>query len=223
MKSMIDNELVILHQSLLQMGALCEKALSNVIKLVLDCELSCAETALEIEFEIRNKERGIEDLCLKILMRHQPVAQDLRKISSALKMITDMNRIGRQARDIADIFTMTDMNLCQGNPHLRAMVEAVSKMLTDSFDAYVNSDLKACQAVKEYDNIVDEFFNRIKEHIVTSVTNDRAQIENGMYLLMMAKYFEKIGDHAANIARWVMFSITGRHSLNLKVTAERRA
>ena len=212
MKSMIDSELAVLHQGLLEMGALCEKAIANATDLVLNQSLKCADQASDIAFEIKKKERDIEDLCLKILLRHHPVAKDLRKISSILKMITDMDRIGRQARDIADIVVHADLSKYKGNPHIQGITAATMKMVSDSLDAYVNSDIEACSAVKQYDNIVDDLFDHIKSDIIVSVLEDNTQIENGMYLLMIAKYFEKIADHATNIAHWIEFSISGKHS-----------
>lgn len=211
MKSMIDNELDVLHKEILEMGALCEKAIANATKSFIEYDLGCADQAFQIEFEIKKKERDIEALSLRILLRQQPVARDLRKISSILKMITDMDRIGRQTRDISEIVLHADLSVYRNNENIQDMAKATIKMVTGSIDAYVNNDLEMCTTVIEYDNVVDDLFEKMKAEILAIVLQDKKQIENGMYLLMIAKYFEKIADHATNIAHWVEFSISGQH------------
>jgi len=211
MKGMIDKELEILHKELLFMGSLCEQAIANATKSFIEYDLECANKAFYIEFEVKKKERDIEDLCMKILLRQQPVAKDLRKISSILKIITDMDRIGRQARDIADIVLIADVSRHTNNEHIQEIAKAAKKMVTDSIDAYMTNDLQACKSVILYDSVVDDLFDKVKADIINMVLDDRKNIENGMYLLMIAKYFEKIADHATNIAHWVEFSITGTH------------
>ena len=211
MKAMIDKELAVLHEELLIMGGLCEKAIKNATKALLEYDLSAINTTVYTEIEIAKKERDIEELCLQLLLKQHPVARDLRKISSTLKMLTDMDRIGRQARDIAEILLQTDLSRHIRNTHIKEIATASMKMVTDSIDAYGDNDLQACEAVIEEDNLVDELFNEMKKDIIEMVLADKTQIENGMYLLMIAKYYEKIADHATNIAHWVEFSNTGKY------------
>jgi len=211
MQGMIDRELGVLHKELLIMGALCEKAIVNAAKSLTEHDLACANLAIETEILIRKKEREIEDLCLKLLLKQQPVCKDLRKVSATLKMITDMERIGSQGRSIAEIVLHSELFMHKNNKHIKAMAKATIKIVTDSIDAYVNNDIQTCQAVIKYDSIVNDLFSKIKNDIINIVLEDKTQIENMMYLLMVAKYFEKIADHATNIASWVEFSIIGKH------------
>lgn len=211
MTNMIDTKLEILNREVIIMGSLCEKAIEESAKALLEHNIKSANNAIEIELEINKKERDIEGLCLKLLLRQQPVARDLRKISSTLKMITDMERIGDHARDISEILLTADLSVYKNNIHINDIAKATSKMVTNIIDAYVHSDLQLCTSVIEYDTVVDDLFEKIKTDIIKTVLKDKKQVENGMYLLMIAKYFERIGDHATNIAEWVEFSITGKH------------
>ena len=211
MQAMIDRALSVLHNELLEMGSLCEQAIINAAKAITEYNLECAKTAIETEVSIRKKEREIEALCLKLLLKQQPVAKDLSKISAALKMITDMDRIGSQARNIAEIVLNSNLFEHKDNKHVHKLAQSTIKIVTDSVDAYINNDIQTCQTVIKYDKIINESFNNIKKDIVNIVFEDKKQIENAMYLLMVAKYFEKIADHASNIAGWVEFSIRGKH------------
>lgn len=211
MKAMIDAELDILHREVIVMGALCEKSIESAAKALLEGDAESANMAIATEVEINKKERDIEDLCLKLLLKQHPVAKDLRKISATLKMLTDMERIGDQARDIAEIVLSTDLSAYKNNSHIQDIAAATIKMVTDIVDAYVQNDLQLCSIVIQYDEVVDDLFEDIKADIIHIVMADRDQVESGMYLLMIAKYFERIGDHACNIAEWVEFSIIGKH------------
>ena len=211
MRSLMDTQLDNLHKEVLEMGALCESAIANAVKAVCNNDMVCAKNAIEYEILINKKERDIEDACLKLLLRHQPVAKDLRKISATLKMITDMERIGDQARDIAEISEIVDLSKYKNSCHIKDIGTATIKMVTDSIEAYVKFDLQICCDVIEFDNVVDDLFEKIKEDIVSLVSEDNTKTLKGMYILMIAKYFERIGDHATNIAEWVEFSITGNH------------
>lgn len=211
MKAMINTELDILHREVIIMGALCEKSIGQAAKALLENDKESANATLLTEAEINKKERDIEALCLKILLKQHPVAKDLRKISATLKMLTDMERIGDQARDIAEIVLNTNLSAYKNNTHIQDIAAATIKMVTDIVDAYVNDDLQLCSIVIQYDTVIDNLFEEIKADIIKAVMEESKQVENGMYLLMIAKYFERIGDHATNIAEWVEFSIIGKH------------
>ena len=211
MKNFIDRELDVLHINMVEMGGLCESAITTAITALCDNNMEYARKTIETELLINQKERDIEDLCLKILLRQQPVAKDLRKISSTLKMITDMERIGDQTRDIAEIVETLNLSDYKNSCHLKDIAQATIKMVTDSIDAYINYDLQKCKDVVQYDNIVDDLFEQIKLDIIELVKKDSGKTLEGMYILMVGKYFERIGDHATNIAEWVEFSITGNH------------
>ncbi|HEY8349494.1 MAG TPA: phosphate signaling complex protein PhoU [Clostridia bacterium] len=200
---------------MIQMGALCESAIANAAKALTDGDMELARKAMEADADIDRKEREIENLCLKLLLRQQPVARDLRQISSALKMITDMERIGDQAADISEITLLANNRASGANRdstnHVAEMAKATIKMVTESIDAYVRQDLELARVVIDYDDVVDDLFNKVKEDIIRLINEDTANGEYAIDMMMIAKYFERIGDHATNIAEWVEFSITGRH------------
>ena len=156
-------------------------------------------------------EREIESICLKLLLQQQPVARDLRQISAALKMITDMERIGDQAEDIAEIITFLNGRTGEECHDIRNMAEATIKMVTDSVNAYVQQDLSIAESVAAYDDVVDNCFDRVKSTLIQMIAENTADGEYALDLLMIAKYFERIGDHAVNIGEWVEFSVTGVH------------
>lgn len=170
-----------------------------------------AEKAIMIDEKIDQKEREIENLCLRLLLQQQPVAGDLRLISAALKMITDMERIGDQAADISDIIIIGKIRAENGTLYIGDMANATIKMVTQSIDAFVNRDLKLAVAVIDYDDAVDELFTRVRNELIKRIENKTVNGEYAIDLIMIAKYFERIGDHATNIAEWVEFAITGRH------------
>ena len=209
MTNRLDKELLTLNSEVIQMGAMCETAVLLATKSLLENDLDSAKKVIAIELETNKKERDIEDLCLKVLLRQQPVAKDLRNISATLKMITDMERIADQARDIAEIAMLMDFTPLKKSIELIGV--ATLKMVTDSIDCYASHDISACHYVIEYDNVVDDLFDDIQKEVVTLVSADTSKTLEGMYLLMISKYFERIGDHSTNIAEWVEFMVTGKH------------
>lgn len=191
------------------MGAMCENAIAMSVKALTEGDLPLAEKVPEMTSEIDRKEREIEAMCMRLLLQQQPVAADLRVISSALKMVTDMERIGDNSGDIAEIITMANISNSCDTLNIKAMAAAVIKMVTDSIDAFVKRDIALARQVIEYDDIVDGHFNEVKKLLTEMLGNSEADGEYALDLLMIAKYFERIGDHAVNIAQWVLFSITG--------------
>lgn len=211
MRNKFDSQLEKLNLELITMGALCEDAISASVKGFLDDDDSLCQKAVETEDEINRKERDIESICMKLLLEQQPVARDLRVISSALKMISDMERIGDQAYDIAEIAKFIKNSNVKSKIHIKDMATAATKMVTDSVDSFVKKDVKLARAVMAYDDKVDNLFNCVKDELVQLITEDKANGEFCIDLLMIAKYLERIGDHAVNIAEWVEYSITGTH------------
>lgn len=218
MRSRFDGELQQLNSVLIMMGAACEEAIACSVKAALDAgeaeEAELRARAAELEEKIDRQERDAEDLCLRLLLLQQPVAGDLRVISSALKMISDMERIGDQALDIAELAGRIRGVDDGRRLHLRQMATETIKMVTDSVNAFVNADLQAARAMIAYDDVVDGLFNAVRRELTELVSGDSANGEMYLDTLMAAKYFERIGDHAANIAEWVEFSITGKHDEN---------
>ena len=206
-----DEQLTELNNKLLEMGAVVEKAITVASEALIKQDVELAKAAIELESDVEQKEKDIESLCLKLLLQQQPVAKDLRLISAALKMITDMERIGDQAADISEIVIMMD-----GAPyikkleHIPQMATATVKMVTESIDAYVKKDLKLAKSVIKYDDVVDDLFDIVKFDLIELIRAGNPNSEQAIDLLMIAKFFERIGDHASNIARWVVFSITGQ-------------
>ena len=212
MRNKFDEQLKLLNEELNEMGALCESAIANSAKALLTGDKSLAEHAISIDSEIDQQEREIESLCLKLLLQQQPVARDLRQISSALKMITDMERIGDQAADIAEIVrTAGRLKAAAQTVQIGEMAKAATQMVTESIDAYVKQDLDIAQKVISDDDAVDRLFDLIRDELAHGIGKGVASIEQTMDILMIAKYFERIADHATNIAEWVEFSITGHH------------
>ena len=211
MRNKFDSQLEKLNLELITMGALCEDAISASVKGFLDDDDALCRKAVETEDEINRKERDIESICMKLLLEQQPVARDLRVISSALKMISDMERIGDQAYDIAEIAKFIKNSNVKSKIHIKDMAAAATKMVTDSVDSFVKKDVELARAVMAYDDKVDNLFNSVKDELVQLITEDKANGEFCIDLLMIAKYLERIGDHAVNIAEWVEYSITGTH------------
>ncbi len=211
MRSRFDEQLVTLNKKMTQMGAECEELIALVAKALLKGDVEGARKAKGQGREIDQMEREIEAICLKLLLQQQPVAKDLRVISAALKMITDMERIGDQAEDIAEIIAFLDGRTGEECHDIRLMAEATIKMVTDSIDAYVKQDLELAKSVSDYDDVVDDAFDRVKQTLIKMISENTADGEYALDLLMIAKYFERIGDHAVNIAEWVEFSVTGVH------------
>lgn len=211
MRNKFDSQLERLNLELITMGSLCEDAISASVKGFLDDDDALCQKAVETEDEINRKERDIESICMKLLLEQQPVARDLRVISSALKMISDMERIGDQAYDIAEIAKFIKNSNVKSKIHIKDMAAAATKMVTDSVDSFVKKDVELARAVMAYDDKVDNLFNCVKDELVQLITEDKANGEFCIDLLMIAKYLERIGDHAVNIAEWVEYSITGTH------------
>ena len=213
MRDEFERQLALLNEELTTMGGLIESAIANAVK-ALDGDEHSINKAYDYEKSIDNKEREIESLCLKLLLTQQPVASDLRLISAALKMITDMERIGDQAADIADLSLYVAKNTTVIPETITQMAEDTVRMVTESVDAFVKSDLELCRNVIDRDDVVDDAFNEIKEKLADMIYGGNLDAKTGLDLLMTAKYFERIGDHAVNIAEWVEYSITGQHRNN---------
>ena len=212
MRNRFDEQLNNLNNELITMGALCEEAISSAVKLLIDNDVKMKENVLDADKQIDQKERDIETLCMKLLMQQQPVASDLRTISSALKMISDMERIGDQASDIAEIAEYAYGSGMESETHIADMARATIQMVTDSIDSFVKKDVNLAHTVIEHDNTVDDLFDKVKGELISAIENKVANAEALIDLLMIAKYFERIGDHTENIAEWVIFSITGKHT-----------
>lgn len=208
MRSRFDQQLHELNIELIKMGALCENVIAMSSKALMDGDKALAANVSEFDAKIDHKERDIESLCMKLLLQQQPVARDLRTVSSALKMIRDMERIGDQSADIAEIVTMANIAASDEALHIGDMARAVIKMVTDSVDAFVKRDTALAKAVIEYDDVVDGLFDEVKKALAARFQNS-SQMEYALDMLMIAKYFERIGDHATNIAEEVLYSITG--------------
>ncbi|GAP41607.1 phosphate signaling complex protein PhoU [Flexilinea flocculi] len=211
MRNKFDEQLELLNSELIMMGGLCEEVINMTTKALLSGNPKLAKEVFPLVEEIEKKEREIETLCLKLLLQQQPVAKDLRLISSALKMITDMARVGTQAADISEITLLENITKENSNIHIQDMALATIDMVNGSISAFVQRDLELAQAVIDYDDIVDEMFNEIKDDLIKLIGQDPSIGEYAVDMLMVSKYFEKIGDHAVNIAEWVVFSITGIH------------
>ena len=211
MRSRYDEELKNLHGALIDMGAMIESAISGAIKALENRDIQKAKEIIVYDEEIDAQERLIEEMCMKLLLRQQPVARDLRKISTALKLITDMERIGDHAADISELAIML-RDLPQMNSNsLREMAVQTSSMLISSVEAYVEQDEEKARAVIRQDDVVDELFVTVKGEMIEAIRQNSDLSEAAADLLMAAKYFERIGDHATNIAEWTVYAFTGRH------------
>ncbi len=200
-----------MNNELIQMGALCEEAISLAAKALAEGDRALAEKVGPLEAEIDQMERDIETLCLKLLLQQQPVARDLRQISAAMKLITDMERIGDQAADIAEIILtmLSEGYLPEDAGHIRDMAAETIKMVTESVDAYVRQDSVRAKMVIAHDDIIDSYFAQVRKVLIQEVAANPGAGEHILDLLMIDKYLERISDHAVNIAEWVIFSVTG--------------
>ena len=214
MRNRFDRQLLKLNQEMIDMGSLCEEMITAAAKIVVTRDKELMEDIFTMEEEINQKERDIERICMKLLMQQQPVASDLRVISAAMKMVSDMERIGDQAADIADLSLYVAKNTTAIPETITQMAEDTVRMVTESVDAFVKSDLELCRNVIDRDDVVDDAFNEIKEKLADMIYGGNLDAKTGLDLLMTAKYFERIGDHAVNIAEWVEYSITGQHRNN---------
>ncbi len=212
MRNRFDRQLVQLNNELIEMGGMIEKAISDTVKALVNQDIELASNVIEYDEEIDHQEREIEQLCLKLLLQQQPVAKDLRLISAALKMITDMKRIGDHATDISEItIELSKESYIKKLDHIQQMAKETMVMLVQSVEAFVNKDMDKARTVIVHDDVVDDLFNKVKAELIAMIHEDVNAGEQASDLLMAAKYFERIGDHATNISEWVIFSITGQH------------
>ena len=211
MRNHFDNQLAQLNQELTRMGEECEEIIEIVARAMTGWEDDLIKRVNTIGAEIDESERTIETLCLKLLLQQQPVASDLRQISAAMKMITDMERIGDQAEDIAEIITHLNCRVERESVQIREMAEETMQMVREAVDSYVRQDLELAHKVMKHDDIVDDYFVSIKKSLIDVLTANPGDGEYALDLLMIAKYCERIGDHCTNIAEWVEFSVTGVH------------
>ena len=211
MRDKFQQQLQQLNEDLIEMGALCKEAVADAMTALLHSDKQARQKAFLTEYEIDNKEREIENLCMKLLLQQQPVARDLRNISAALKMISDTERIGDQASDIADITKYLENSELTQHVHIQQMAESAMSMLTESIDAFVRKDLLLARKVMKEDNMVDDLFNQIKLEVIQEIARNPDEGELCVDMMMIAKYFERIADHVVNIAEWVEYSVTGEH------------
>lgn len=208
MRLKFDEQLNNLNREMISMGALCEDAINLSFRILSTGEISEDKKIREICEQINHKEREIENMCLKLMMKQQPVASDLRVISASLKIVTDLERIGDNADDIAEIVSMHNIPIGEDHVTILSMAKAAGVMVTDAIDAFVNRDSEKAQVVIDKDDEVDSFFDQVKIKLAGQFTTDEKDIERVMDLLMIAKYYERIADHAVNISKWVQF-VTG--------------
>ena len=211
MRDFFQEQLNELNRELTRMGAACEEIIALASHALTDWDEELVRKVNTIGTQIDESERTIESICLKLLLRQQPVARDLRQISAAMKMITDMERIGDQAEDIVEIVPYMTAHPDEKFPKIREMAKAAQAMVTEAVDAYVKQDLNMARKVMAHDDVVDSYFSQIKSGIIDIIAAEPAHGEYALDLLMIAKYFERIGDHCTKIAEWVEFSVTGIH------------
>lgn len=209
MRNKFDQQLEKLHVELIKMGALCEDAISGTVSALEKNSEEVIQNVFHLETEIDQKERDIEALCMKLLLQQQPVASDLRVVSAAMKMISDMERIGDQAADIAEITRYVQLTALREIAPVDKMAKAAVRMVTNAIDSFIKRDLTLAGRVIGSDDIIDNLFLSIRKYLIEYIAKHPESSENCLDMLMIAKYFERIGDHAANIAEWVEFSITG--------------
>ena len=225
MRNKFDRQLSQLNAELITMGSLCEEAITNAVKYLVDGDEKGKNDCLLADRQIDQKERDIENLCLKLILQQQPVAGDLRTVSAALKMISDMERIGDQAADIVEIVPYVAGSGLESETHIKDMADAAIQMVSESVESFVKLDMDAARRVMAHDDLVDDLFDKVKQELIKSITgshnhdsvdshdsiSSRDTTEALIDMVMIAKYLERIGDHAENIAEWVIYSITGEH------------
>ena len=214
MREKFIEQLQTLYRQMTVMGGLCQQAIAVAVRTLEEEEETAEKLEAQVfalDGEVDDMEREIETLCTKLLLKQQPVAADLRRITAALKMVTDLERIGDQAEDIAEIITFLGGRGAENSNLLREMARSTIKMVTESVDAYVKHDTALADQVIAEDDTVDDYFARVKKDLIKRIAQDPDDGEFALDLLMIAKYFERIGDHATNIAEWVIFSVTGEH------------
>ncbi|MGN0153020.1 MAG: phosphate signaling complex protein PhoU [Lachnospiraceae bacterium] len=208
MRNRFDSQLELLNKELIEMGAICEELINLSQKALLE-DKDYVETARAKELEVDRMESDIESLCMKLLLKQQPVAKDLRSVSSALKMISDMERIGDQSLDIIEIVEYVKACDTESKKCIENMAKAAGKMVSDSVEAFVRKDQELAKTVIDADDKVDALFDDMKKRLIQIVSNEKSDGEMYIDLIMIAKYYERIGDHATNIAEWVLYSLTG--------------
>ena len=211
MRDFFQEQLNELNRELTRMGTACEEIIALAAGALTGWDEELARKVRQVGAQIDESERTIENICMKLLLRQQPVARDLRQISAAMKMITDMERIGDQAEDIVDLIPHMAVHADEKYPKISQMARAAQQMVTEAVDAYVKQDLELAGQAMAHDDIVDEYFRLVKRGIIQIIAADPDDGEYALDLLMIAKYFERIGDHCTNIAEWVVFSVTGVH------------
>jgi len=212
MRERFREQMTLLNNSLIEMGGFIEHNITMVVKALKEQDVELANKAIGYKDEISAMEKEIEHLCLKLLLTQQPVAKDLRMVSAAMKIITDMDRIGDQSADIAEnTILLADSPYIKDLIHIPMMAEATIKMVKEAIDAFVRKDISLAADVIKYDDVVDNLFITIRNDLTVLIRQDVENCEQAFDLMMIAKYFERIGDHAVNIAKWVVFSLTGRH------------
>lgn len=215
MRNRFDRQLLELNNELIQMGSLIEQAIEMAINALVKMDVEKAQKAIAFDEEVDEQERTVESLCMKLLLQQQPVAKDLRLISAALKMITDMERIGDHAADISDMtILMSDSDYSKDKINMdviKEMAKETTDMVIKSVDAFVGRNMELAHWVIDHDDVVDDLFNDFKQELIKEINENVENGEMATDMLMVAKYFERIGDHATNIAEWVIYSITGTH------------
>lgn len=211
MRNRFDEQLCKLNNEIIEMGSMCEEAIIKTVDALHSGDIELAHNVKANGSSIDEMERIIESRCMKLLLHQQPVARDLLLISAALKMITDMERIGDQAEDIAEIVTFINGRTVDGMDLIEAMAHETTEMVTLSVDSFVKRDIKLAEQIISRDDVVDNYFSQIKNHIIQTIATTPDDPDLALDLLMIAKYFERIGDHATNIAEWVIYSVTGTH------------
>lgn len=209
MRSMFDQQLKTLNEEMLYMGGLCEDTIQQTIEALMSGDVKKAHALNNMMSQLTQQERSIENICLKLLMQQQPVARDLRTISSSLKMVTDMERIGIQACEIAEIIAAGNVVRATDKVDFQELSNEVSHMVQMAMMAYDKKDMNLADEVIKYDDVVDRLFCDIRGDLIKQLKDDTNDAECFIDMLMIDKYFERIGDHAVNIASWVKFSITG--------------
>lgn len=211
MRRRFESQLEQLNEEMIDMGSLCEEAIQCIAETIYSGDMTNLERVCRLEKDIDKQEREIENVCLKLLLEQQPVARDFRQISATLKMITDLERIGDQCEDIAGI-----VHLLEGRHHvlydkIGSMANSTSKMVTDAIDAFVKRDVEKATSVQNEDDVIDRQFTEIRDALITEIHESPESADVALDVLMIAKYFERIGDHAQNIGEWVVYSLTGEH------------
>lgn len=224
MRNRFDLQLKQLNDDIIEMGNMIERAIEMGVYALIGHDTDKAKQTINYDMDIDHMERDIEALCMKLLLQQQPVAKDLRQISAALKMITDMERIGDQASDIAEILLSTDLKMEMDNKDIGVMAQAAAKMVRESVRAYVEQNMMLAKKVMTADDEVDRLFDKIRQEIIEYIAKENGDGgEDAVDLIMVAKYLERIGDHATNIAEWVEFSVTGNHRIATEVHERKSA